>query len=165
MLDFGSLVFAKAGHALRIERAADLAGALLAVETLDGGNRSRSRTSVTTIVGVIDGGGDRDVEMRNPPADVGDDFRELCLSIGAIGAGGEYPHRPVIFADAIDPAGQMKFGAERGLEKPVGDFAVGESLLLGALARGDGGIFGAVRRSGHAAECHRGEDKASYPQM
>ena len=45
-------------------------------------------------------------------------------------------------ADAIDPAGQMEFGAEGGLEKSVDDFAVGESLPLGALARGDGRVFG-----------------------
>ena len=36
----------------------------------------------------------------------------------------------------------MIFGAERGLEETFDDFAVGKTLFLGALARGDGGDFG-----------------------
>ena len=59
---------------------------------------------------------------------------------------GEDPHRHVVFPDAVDPAGQMEFGAEGGLEKPFDDLGVGEGLLFGALARGDGGDFGAGRR-------------------
>ena len=102
--------------------------------------------------------------MRNPLPDVGDDFRQLRLAVGAIGAVGEHPHRPVVFPDAVDPAGQMIFGAERGLEKSVDDFAVGESLLLGALARGDGGNFG---RSGAGATTlpNAMAAKAEDPQM
>ena len=56
----------------------------------------------------------------DPLADVGDDFGELRLAIGAV-AVGEHPHRHVVFPDAVDPAGQMIFGAERGLEKSVDD--------------------------------------------
>jgi len=48
----------------------------------------------------------------------GDDFRELGLAVGAI-AVGEHPHRRVVFADPVDAAGEMIFGAERGLEKAL----------------------------------------------
>ena len=63
VLDFGSLVLAKAGQALRIERASDLAGPLLAVETLDGGNEIAVAHQRDHDIGVVDGGGHRDVEM------------------------------------------------------------------------------------------------------
>src|SRR6185437_641998 len=52
----------------------------------------------------------------------------------------------------------MIFGAERGLEKPFGDFAVGKTLLLGALARGDRRDFtGRGRGPGSAVEREAGE--------
>ena len=82
------------------------------------------------------------------------------------GAVGEHPHRHVVFPDAVDPAGQMIFGAERGLEKAFDDFAVGKTLLLGALARGDGRNFAgggrgpdsAVEREAGQHDRERGQD-------
>ena len=91
-------------------------------------------------IGVFAGLGHGDVEMLNARGDVGHDFRELRLAVGAV-AVGEHPHRPVVFADAVDAAGEMIFGAERGLQKAFDDLAVGEDLLLGALALRDGGNF------------------------
>ena len=89
-------------------------------------------------------------------------FGELRLAVGAV-AVGEHPHRHVVFPDAVDPAGQMIFGAERGLEKSVGDLAVGEGLLFRALARGDGGNFGGGgRRPGKAVERDGGQGDREY---
>ncbi len=68
-------------------------------------------------------------------------FCELRLAVRA-GAVGEYPHRHVVFPDAVDPAGQMVFGPEGGLEESLGYLGVGEGLFFRALARGDGGDFG-----------------------
>ena len=82
--------------------------------------------------------GHGDVEVLNARGDVGHDFRELRLAVGPV-AVGKHPHRPVIFADAVDAAGEMIFGAERGLQKAFDDLAVGEDLFLGALALRDGG--------------------------
>ena len=76
--------------------------------------------------------------MLDTQGDVGHDFRELRLAVSP-GAVGKHPHRPVIFADAVDAAREMIFGAERGLQKAVDDLAVGEGLFLGALALRDGG--------------------------
>ena len=83
--------------------------------------------------------------MLNPCGDVGDDFRELGLAVGAV-AVGEHPHRRVVFPDAVDAAGEMIFGAEGGLEKTLDDLAVGEDLLLAALALRDGRNFGSGGR-------------------
>ena len=55
------------------------------------------------------------------------------MPVGAV-AVGEHPHRHVVFADAVDPAGEMEFGAERSLEETFGDLGVGEAFPLGALA-------------------------------
>ena len=82
-------------------------------------------------------GGHGDVEVLNARGDVGHDFRKLRLAVGP-GAVGKHPHRPVIFADAVDAAGEMIFGAECDLQKAFDDLAVGEDLLLGALALRDG---------------------------
>ena len=77
--------------------------------------------------------------MLNARGDVGHDFRKLRLAVGP-GAVGIHPHRPVIFANAVDAACKMIFGAERDLQKAFDDLAVGESFFLGALALRDGGI-------------------------
>ena len=100
----------------------------------------------------------RDVEMLDPLSDVGDDPGQLRLAVGALGGVGKHPHRHVVFSDPVDPAGQLIFGAERGLEKSFGDLAVGEDFLLGALARGDGGNFGRCGlRQDDAVEREAGE--------
>ena len=78
--------------------------------------------------------------VTSPLRDVGNDLCELRPSVRAV-AFGEHPHWRVVFPDAVDAAGEMIFGAERGLEKPFDDLTVGEDLLLGALALCDGGDF------------------------
>ena len=78
--------------------------------------------------------------MLHAAADIGDDLRQLRLAVGTI-AFGEHAHRRDIFADAVDPAGELEFRAEGGLEKALDDLGVGETFLLRALARGDGGDF------------------------
>ena len=108
--------------------------------------RSRSRTSLTSTLASSMAVGHGDVEVLNARGDVGHDLRELRLAVGA-GAVGEHPHRRVVFADAVDAAGEMIFGAERGLQKAFDDLAVGEDLLLGALALRDRGNFGGGRRA------------------
>ena len=56
------------------------------------------------------------------------------------------PDRPVVFADAVDAAGDVEFGAERDLEESVDDLGVGEGLALGGAAFRDLGVFGGGRR-------------------
>jgi hypothetical protein len=103
--------------------------------------------------------------VLNARADIGDDPGEQHLSIRTAAAIGEYPHRHVVFPDAIDPAGEMIFGAERGLEKSVNDLAVGEDLPFRALTRCDGGIFGRFgRRRDHGDECDAGQDDREHRQ-
>src|SRR3954465_12127965 len=103
--------------------------------------------------------------MLHALADVGYDFRELRLAVGAV-ALGEHAHRSVELADAVDAAGKMVFGAERRLEKAIDDFAVGKALLLGALARGDRGQFArdgdgsGVRGKRDGGERQQGDAKA-----
>jgi len=50
---------------------------------------------------------------------------------------GEHPDRRGVFADAVDPAGEMEFGAERGLEEAVEDLGVAESRSFAPLLGGD----------------------------
>jgi hypothetical protein len=103
--------------------------------------------------------------MLDPRADVGDDLGELRLAIPAA-AVDEHPHRVIVFPDAVDPAGQLEFGAERGLEESFRDLAVGERLLLGALARGDGRDFGGgSRRHDDVAECDGKQSERNFPRM
>jgi hypothetical protein len=83
--------------------------------------------------------------MPHAGGDVGDDFCELPFAIPPV-AVGEYPHRSGIFPDPVDAAGELKFGAEGGLQEAVDDLAVGKVLPLGALARGDRGNFRCGRR-------------------
>ena len=52
---------------------------------------------------------------------------------------GEHAHRHIVFADAVDLAGEMVFRTESRFQEAVDDLLVGECLLLGALARGDAG--------------------------
>ncbi|MGY4189231.1 YD repeat-containing protein [Bradyrhizobium sp. USDA 4459] len=92
--------------------------------------------------------------MLHALADIGDHLCQLRLAVGSVGLG-EHAHRSVELADAIDAAGEVVFGAERSLEKAVGDFRVGKALLLGALARDDRGQLTGARHAGgvsHACE-------------
>ena len=50
--------------------------------------------------------------------------------------------RAVVFADAVDAAGDMELGAEGDLEESVDDLGVGEGLALDRAAMGDLGVFG-----------------------
>ena len=109
-----------------------------AVEGRDGALEIAVAHQLDLHIGVFEAVGHGDVEVLNARGDVGHDFRELRLAVGPV-AVGEHPHRPVIFADAVDAAGEMIFGAERGLQKAFDDLAVGEDLFLGALALSDGG--------------------------
>ena len=84
--------------------------------------------------------GHGDVEMLDPRGDVGHDPCKLRLAVGA-GAVDEHPHRRVVFADAVDAAGELVFGTECRLQEAFDDLAVGKDLLLAALARRKGGIF------------------------
>ena len=47
---------------------------------------------------------------------------------------------------AVDAAGELKFGAERGLQEAFGDFFIAEAFSLGALLRRDGGVLCRTRR-------------------
>jgi len=142
VLDLEFLVLAKAGQTSRVERLANFARPFLAVETAHGAEQIAAAHQRDQDIGVLAGPGHGDVEMRDPPGDIGDDFLKLRLSIRAIDAGGEHAHRPIVLSDAVDAAGQVIFGAERDLEEADGDFTVGEGFLFGALARSDGGDFG-----------------------
>ena len=97
--------------------------------------------------------------------DVGDDLRKLRLAVRTV-AVGEHAHRHLIFADAVDAAGEMIFGAERDLQKAFDDLAVGEALLLGALAlrdRGNSAVAGeaAMTSSATAARTARADTRRS----
>jgi hypothetical protein len=118
---------------LRIERGADLARPLVAVERRDGPRQIAVAHQIDGDIGGVAAVSHGDVEMRNSRANIGDHPGKLRLSIRTRAAGGEDPHRHVVFSDAIDPAGEMIFGAERGLEESVCYLAVGEGLPLGAL--------------------------------
>jgi hypothetical protein len=103
--------------------------------------------------------------MRDARADIGDDPGQLRSSIRTVAAIGEHPHRHVVFPDPIDPAGEMIFGAERGLEESFRYLAVGESLPLGTLTRCDGGIFSQYRRRrDHGVERNGGENDREHPR-
>ena len=99
----------------------------------------------------------------NPLRDVGHDFGELQLSIGTA-AIGEHPHRRLVLSNAVDPAGEMVLGAERGLHKSFDDLAVGERLFFNALARCDSGDFRGCRwRRDDAAERDYSQSGREYP--
>ncbi len=103
--------------------------------------------------------------MLNPLGDVGHDLRQLRLSIRTV-ALGEHPHRRIVFSDAVDPAGQVILGAEGGLEKSVGDLAVGECLLFSALTRCNRRNFSRRNwRPGTALERDAGQSDREYPQQ
>ena len=104
---------------MRIERGTDLSRAFVAVEGRDGARQVAVAHQIDDDIGGVAAVRHRDVEMANPRADIGDDPGELRPSIGAGAAGGEYPHRHIVFSDAIDPAGEMILGAERPSEKSV----------------------------------------------
>jgi hypothetical protein len=76
---------------------------------------------------------------------------------------GEHAHRNIVFPDAIDPAGQMVFGAEGGFQEPVDDFTVGERFLLSALTRRDRRDFGRNRlRPDHRIACDCRQSARGY---
>ncbi len=163
MLDFELLVLAKARQALRVERGANLFRAFAAVEGRDGAAEIAVAHQLDLHIGVFEAAGHGDVEVLNARCDVGHDFRELRLAVGP-GAVGKHPHRPVIFADAVDAAGEMIFGAERGLQKTFDDLVVGEGLLLGALALRDGGNVRENRaRHQHFAERNGAQGRRKHP--
>ena len=106
-----------------------------------------------------------DVEMLNTGCDIGHDSRELRLAVGT-GAVGEHPHRRLVFADAVDAPGKMIFRAEGDLQKAFDDLAVGEDLLLGALALRDCRNFRDRRRRHRGfAECDCGEGRRQGPDI
>jgi hypothetical protein len=67
--------------------------------------------------------------MLDARADIGDDFRKLRPAPLAA-AVGEHPYRHHIFADAVNPAGQMIFGTEGGFQKTFDDLSIGKKLLF-----------------------------------
>jgi hypothetical protein len=141
MLDFIILVLAEARQALRVERGLDFARPLLAVGVSDGAVEVAVAHQFDADIGGVAALGHSDVEMLNVRADVGYDLGQLRLAVAV----GEHPHRHIVFPDAVDPSGEMIFGAKGGFEKSVRDLGVGETLLFRALARGDSGNFGRGR--------------------
>ena len=142
MLDLEFFVLAKARQALRIERGPDLAGPLAAVESRDGAieiavahqlDRRRWRLRCCPAMAMSR------CWIRAP---ISATTLASCALRSARLPSANTRTGIVVFPDAVDPAGEMIFGAERGLEKAIDDFAIGEGLLLGALTRGDGGILG-----------------------
>ena len=165
MLDFEPLVLAEAAQALRVERGANLLGAFAAVERRDGAIEIAVAHQLDQHIGVVIVSGHGDVEMLNTGCDIGHDSRELRLAVGT-GAVGEHPHRRLVFADAVDAPGKMIFGAEGGLQKALDDLAVGEDLLLGALALRDCRNFRDRRRRHQGfAECDCGEGRRQGPEI
>jgi hypothetical protein len=120
-----------------------------AIEGRDGAIEIAVAHQLHKYIGVVAIVGHGDVEMLHPARDVGDDLGDLSFAVGA--ALGEDAYRKLVFADAVDAAGEVIFGAEGGLEKTVDDLAIGEALLLGALARGHGRRFAGagIRRLRH----------------
>ena len=98
-------------------------------------------------LGVLALAGHGDVEVADSRANVGDDRVDLRAAVGLCPVVDIDPHRPIVFADAVDAAGDMKFSAEGDLEKPVDDFGVGEGRALDRAAMGDLGVFGRGRRA------------------
>jgi hypothetical protein len=132
MLDLVAFVLAEAGQALRIERGLDLARSLVAVGFGDGAVEIAVAHQGHTDIGGLKAVGHGNVEMGDARADVGDDFCQLRLAVGACAPGEhtDWPNKP---PDAIDPARQMIFGAEGGLEKTLNDLGVGKISFLRAL--------------------------------
>ena len=145
MLDLELLVLAEAGQALRIQRLLDLAGAIAAVEGRDRAVEITVPHQLDHDVGVLAAIGHGDVEMLHMPGDLADDLGELRFPVAAV-AVDEHAYRQIVFSDAVDTSGKMIFGAERGLQKPIDDLAIGERLFLGALLGGDDGDFRRRRR-------------------
>lgn len=79
---------------------------------------------------------------------------------------GEHTDRSVVFADAVDPAGEVIFGAKGRFQKTFDDLAVGEGLLLRVLARHDAGNIrrsrgGSCREREEARGCHERSQRAA----
>ena len=107
-----------------------------------------------------------DVEMLDAACDVGDDFGELRLAVGAVDAVGEHAHRPVVFADAVDPAGEMVFGAEGGLEEAV-EISLSVKVVFSARWReATPGTSAArnARRASDAQQCHCDHGSGDKPE-
>ena len=72
----------------------------------------------------------------------------------------------LIFPDAVDAAGEMILGAERGLEEAVDDLAVGEGLLFRALTRCDRRNFGHGNgRPDHGVAGDRSQGDREHPSV
>src|SRR5437588_10173723 len=95
MLDLVFLVLAEAGQALRIQASLHLPRALAAIEGGHGAIKISVAHQLDHDVGLFAVLGHGDVEMLHAAADVADDFGELRLAVGAVGAVGKYPHRRV----------------------------------------------------------------------
>ena len=124
--------------------------------------RDRGRAPATRHVGLVAPSVRAISRLRMRAADIGDDRLDLR---GAVGRGAVVdidPDRAVIFADAVDAAGDMEFGAERDLEKAVDDFGVGEILALGRAALGD---LGELPRLGGAVQARRPAESAGRPRL
>ena len=105
--------------------------------------------------------GHGDVEIADARADVGDDRGDLRAAVGLRAVVDIDADRPVVFADAVDAAGDVEFGAERDLEEAVDDFGVGEALALGRAAVGDLGVLGRGGRRGQ----QRASETSATPQL
>ncbi len=100
--------------------------------------------------------GHGDVEIANMGADIGDDRGDLRAAVEREAVVDIDPHRAVIFADTVDAAGDMEFGAEGNLEEAVDDLGVGEILALDRAAVSDLDI---LARRGCDAEAARRHDQ------
>ena len=74
------------------------------------------------MIGLAPLAGHGDVEVADVRADVRDDGCDLRAAIGLGAVVDIDSDRTVIFADAIDAAGELELGAERDLEESVGRF-------------------------------------------
>src|SRR3954471_2890090 len=118
------LVFAKTGQALRFERALDAAGAIDSVQCADGMGEVAVMHQRHDDLGVFAPAGHGDVEVPDPRANVGNNGGDLRAAIRLCFVVDIDSGRPVVFADAVDAAGDMEFSAEGDLEQPVDDLGV-----------------------------------------
>ena len=84
---------------------------------------------------------------RIAPANVGDDRGDRRAAVGLGAVVDIDPDRSVVFADAVDAAGDVEFRTEGDLEEPIDDFGVAEGLAFDRAAMGDLGILGRGRRA------------------
>ncbi len=89
-------------------------------------DRSRSLTSDTIMLASSRRSISRDFKIADAAANIGNGRFHLRRAVGRGAIVDEHLHRPVVFADAVDTAGDVEFGAERHLEEAVEDLGVGE---------------------------------------